>query len=263
MPNVATGIFAAGVNSPLDSLGEDLLIDGKLTFSVSLHLNGSMGLYFVPVGKTTTAMIHSDWATPSFGGEFLPGDRSVSNEGFSADWKVLDLNRSYGQVVHADNSQDINKMSSSVFGIKFIQPVDQYQQNLRSAKYGVLIILLTFVTVLFIEFIRKKAIASFHYLLVGLALVLFYALLLSMSEVWGFNLAYAVAALMTLVVIAFHMAAVLRSRKQGLLVGLILTFLYLFIFLLIRMESYSLLVGSLGLFAILAVIMYYARKIEV
>jgi inner membrane protein len=118
------------------------------------------------------------------------------------------------------------------------------------------------VVVLFIELIKKNPVNPFHYLLVGLALVLFYALLLSMSEIWGFNLAYVVAAFMTIVMIILHMGAILRNRKQGVLVGMLQAFLYLFVFLLIRMESYSLLVGSLGLFAILGVIMYYARKIR-
>ena len=210
----------------------------------------------------TTTTFRSDWSTPSFGGDFLPLSHDISDEGFSASWKVLDLNRSYGQVIGGDDSAAISMMSSSLFGVKFIQSVDQYQQNLRSVKYGILIILLTFVVVLFIELIRKKAVNPFHYLLVGLALVLFYALLLSMSEIWGFNLSYAVAALMTIVMITLHMAAILRNRKQGLLVGSLLAFLYVFVFLLIRMESYSLLVGSLGLFAILGVIMYYARKVK-
>lgn len=263
MPDVSTGIFSAGVNARLDSLDEDTWQSSSIPFSVSLYLNGSMGLYVVPVGKVTTTSFHSDWSTPSFGGDFLPVNRDITDNGFTADWKVLDLNRSYGQVVRADNSSDINMMASSLFGVKFIQAVDQYQQNLRSVKYGVLIILLTFVVVLFIELIRKKPVNPFHYLLVGLALVLFYALLLSMSEVWGFNLAYGVAALMTIGMITIHMGAVLRNYRQGLLVGSLLAFLYVFVFLLIKMESYSLLVGSLGLFAILAVIMYYARKIRV
>lgn len=153
-------------------------------------------------------------------------------------------------------------MASSRFGLQFIQAIDQYQQNMRSVKYAILIILLTFVVVFFIELIKKKSVNPFQYLLVGLALVLFYTLLLSMSEVWGFNLAYFVAALMTTALITIQMASVLKNKRQGLLIGLLLAFLYLFIFILIQMESYALLVGSLGLFAILAVIMYYSKKIK-
>lgn len=200
---------------------------------------------------------------PSFGGDFLPTNHHITDEGFTANWKVLDLNRSYGQVVRADDITAINQVASSLFGVKFIQSVDQYQQNLRSVKYAVLIILLTFVLVLFIELIKKNPVNPFHYLLVGLALVLFYALLLSMSEIWGFINAYIVAAFMTIAMITIHMIAILKNFKQGLLVGLLLAFLYIFVFILISMESYSLLVGSLGLFVILGTIMYYARKIKV
>lgn len=261
-PNVPSGIFAAGLNARTDSSAIATMRDGNVPFSVTLYLDGSMGLYVVPVGKVTTATFQSDWRAPSFGGDFLPADHEIGDEGFFANWKVLDLNRSYGQVVRGDDSSAINMVASSLFGVKFIQPIDQYQQNLRSVKYGILIILLTFVVVLFIELIKKNPVNPFHYLLVGLALVLFYALLLSMSEIWGFNLAYVVAAFMTIVMIILHMGAILRNRKQGVLVGMLQAFLYLFVFLLIRMESYSLLVGSLGLFAILGVIMYYARKIR-
>ncbi|MEA5045946.1 MAG: inner membrane CreD family protein, partial [Petrimonas sp.] len=147
-------------------------------------------------------------------------------------------------------------------GVRFIQAVDQYQQNMRSVKYAILIILLTFVAVFFIELLQKKSVNPFQYILVGLALVLFYTLLLSISEVLGFNLAYLVAATMTTLLIMAHMGSILKSRKQGFLIGALLAFLYLFIFILIQMESYALLVGSLGLFVFLAVIMYYSKKVK-
>lgn len=251
-------LFAVGLNAKIDSLNPE----SAFPFDVSLKLNGSQGLYIVPIGKTTTADIQSDWNTPSFDGEFLPETRKVENSGFTAQWKVFDLNRGFGQAFRADNSNAVNQMASSRFGVRFIQAVDQYQQNMRSVKYAILIILLTFVAVFFIELLQKKSVNPFQYILVGLALVLFYTLLLSISEVIGFNLAYFVAAGMTTLLIMLHMGSLLKNRKQGLLVGALLAFLYIFIFILIQMESYALLVGSLGLFAILAVIMYYSKKIK-
>lgn len=256
-------IFAVGLNTKLDSISGNYSDSEEVPFSLTLQLNGSQGLYVVPVGRTTTVKLTSNWATPSFSGEFLPETREVTDDGFTAQWKVLDLNRSYGQHVSATNQKDIDMMASSRFGVQFIQAVDQYQQNMRSVKYAILIILLTFVAVFFIELSRKhSAVNPFQYLLVGLALILFYTLLLSMSEVWGFNLAYIVAAVMTIVLITIHMGSVLRSRKMGLIIGGVLTFLYLFIFILIQMESYALLFGSLMLFAILAVIMYYSKRLK-
>lgn len=260
---VPYGLFTVGLNAKIDSLikpGSDS--QEALPFAISLKMNGSEGIYIVPVGKTTTADIKSDWATPSFDGEFLPQTREIDKTGFSAQWKVLDLNRSFGQVIRADNSNAINQMASSRFGVRFIQAVDQYQQNMRSVKYAILIILLTFVAVFFIELLQKKSVNPFQYILVGLALVLFYTLLLSISEMIGFNLAYLVAATMTTLLIMAHMGSILKSRKQGFLIGALLAFLYLFIFILIQMESYALLVGSLGLFVFLAVIMYYSKKVK-
>lgn len=261
-PTVSSGLFSTGLNVKLDSVAMSQLKQVSIPFTINLYLNGSQGLFIVPIGKTTSAKVISDWATPSFGGDFLPENHDVTTEGFSANWKVIDLNRSYGQIVHAENETAINQMATSAFGVKFIQSVDQYQQNKRSAKYGVLIILLTFLVVFFIEVLKKKEVNPFQYLLVGLALVLFYSLLLSLSEIWGFNLAYIVAAIMTTVLIVIHMSSILKNKNLGLFIGALLTFLYVFVFILIQMESYALLVGSLGLFCILAVIMYFSKKLE-
>lgn len=255
-------LFTVGLNAKIDSLNPDVTLQNAFPFSISLKMNGSQGLYIVPIGKATTAAIKSNWATPSFDGEFLPETREIDKSGFSAQWKVLDLNRSFGQVIRADNDNAVNQMASSRFGVRFIQAVDQYQQNMRSVKYAILIILLTFVSVFFIELLQKKSVNPFQYILVGLALVLFYTLLLSLSEVLGFNFAYLLAAAMTTILIMLHMGSILKNRKQGFFIGALLAFLYIFIFILIQMESYALLVGSLGLFAILAVIMYYSKKIK-
>ncbi len=262
-PSVSTGIFGAGLNVKLDSIALTGVKQEAIPFTVTLHLNGSEGFYITPIGKTTTAQLKSDWATPSFGGGFLPESHDVTKEGFKAQWKVIDLNRSFGQTVNAENETAINQMASSVFGVKFIQSVDQYQQNIRSVKYAILIILLTFVIVFFVEILKGQLVNPFQYLLVGLALVLFYSLLLSLSEIWGFNLAYFIAAIMTTALIILHMSSILQNRKQGMFIGALLAFLYLFVFILIQMESYALLVGSIGLFCILAVIMYYSKKLKI
>ena len=262
-PNISDGIFSTGLNVKLDSIIINEISNDSIPFSISLSLNGSQGLFIAPIGKTTTANVKSDWSTPSFGGDFLPENHEVTEDGFNAQWKVIDLNRSYGQTVNADNATEISKMASSVFGVKFIQTVDQYQQNIRSVKYAILIILLTFVIVFFIEVLKNKSVNPFQYSLVGLALVLFYSLLLSLSEVWGFNIAYIVAATMTTGLIILHMSSILKNKQEGLLIGLLLAFLYIFVFILIQMESYALLVGSLVLFCILAIIMYYSKKLKI
>jgi len=257
----AGSLFGQGMNAKMTFDEKDSPIySDLLPFSMSMKLNGSQGFYVVPVGKVTKVHLKSDWTSPGFDGNFLPDSRQIDQNGFTADWKILDINRSYGQIINGDDDASMSQMADSRFGVQFVQSVDQYRQNMRAVKYGILIILLTFVAVFFMEMIRKNAVHPFRYLLIGLALVLFYSLLLSLSEVLGFAPAYLIAAAMTAVLISIHLSSLLRSAKQGWLVGALLAILYAFIFMLIHMESYALLVGSLGLFVILALVMYFSKK---
>lgn len=256
-------LFGQGMNSKITFDIKDSQIPFKsLPFSLSLKLNGSQGFYVVPVGKVTKMHLKSDWTSPGFDGNFLPDSHHIDQNGFTADWKILDINRSYGQIINGDDDASMSQMAYSRFGVQFVQSVDQYLQNTRAVKYGILIILLTFVAVFFMEMLRKNAVHPFQYLLIGLALVLFYSLLLSLSEILGFSPAYLIAATMTAILISIHLSSILRSAKQGWLVGTLLAILYAFIFMLIHMESYALLAGSLGLFVILALVMYLSKKLN-
>ena len=151
---------------------------------------------------------------------------------------------------------------SSVFGVNLLLPVDQYQKTTRAAKNAYLVIILTFVICFFTEVIQRRDIHMFQYLLVGLALCLFYTLLLATAEHAGFTLAFALAAVMTVALVTAYMAGVLRARRTALTIGALLAGLYAYVFFLIQLESYALLAGSLGLFAILAVVMYFSQKIK-
>jgi len=233
-------------------------IHGPLEFSAAVELKGSGDLLFVPAGKTTTVRTTSSWPDPSFAGSYLPDVRTVMDSGFQADWRVLYLNRNFPQQ-WKDNQYDLNKSS---FGVNLIVPVDSYQQTTRSVKYSILIILLTFTAFFLIEWVYRKAIHSLQYLLVGFALCLFYTLLLSFSEYIGFNKAYLVAALATMLLIAWYVRSILRSSKMALFIGMLLTLLYGFIFTLIQLQDYALLMGSVGLFITLGIVMYFSRKIK-
>ena len=213
---------------------------------------------FVPAGKVTTVKAASSWPDPSFAGSYLPDLRTVKDSGFSADWKVLYLNRNYPQ----QWKNDVHEMDGSAFGVNLILPVDVYQQTTRSVKYSILIILLTFTAFFLIEWVYRRSIHSLQYVLVGLALCLFYTLLLSFSEYIGFNKAYLTAALATIVLIAWYVRSILRSGKMSLFIGALLTLLYGFIFTLIQLQDYALLMGSIGLFITLGVVMYFSRKIK-
>jgi len=245
--------FRSGVSAPIA-----FNKDNKIDFSFMLNLKGSEYLNFIPVGKETKVNLSSKCPNPNFQGSFLPNDREVSESGFTAEWKVLHLNRNYPQV-WTNNDQQIE---GSAFGVELRLDVDPYQKTMRSAKYAILFIAMTFLTFFFIEILGKKRIHPIQYILIGLVLILFYVLLLSMSEQFGFNVAYFIGSLAVILLVTIYTASVLRSNKQSMIMFTILTVLYGFIYIIIQMAEYSLLFGSIGLFLFLAAVMLASRKVD-
>lgn len=245
---------------PIEELNSD-----TSSYSVKLLMKGSNKLMFLPVGSTTTVALRSNCATPSFQGNFLPETRQVSDSGFSASWKVLALNRDFAQSVTrwgcGNNAHSVD-MSENEFGVMMKVPVLQYQQTTRCIKYAYLFIFLTFATVFFVEYRRQTPIHPVQYLLIGVALLVFYTLLLSFSEHIPFSWSYLIATLMTITLITVYLAGILKIRKTALMVGGLLLLLYLFIYVLLQLETYALLFGSLGIFVILAVLMYASQKVR-
>jgi inner membrane protein len=229
-----------------------------LHFSMSVKLKGSENLLFVPAGKQTDVAAQSSWNNPSFTGNYLPDLRNINDSGFTANWKVLYLNRNYPQQ-WKDKTYD---MAASSFGVNLIMPVDAYQQTTRAVKYAILCILLTFTAFFLIELIYSKTIHSLQYVLVGFALCIFYTLLLSFSEYISFNSSYLVAAVATILLIGLYVKSILQSFRMALFITSLLTAMYGFIFILIQLQDYALLMGSVGLFITLAVVMYFSRKIK-
>lgn len=234
----------------------------KLPYEMRIKLKGSQAIYFTPLGKTTQVKLKANWGTPSFDGNFLPEKRDITEKDFSAQWQVLNLNRNYSQVLVNSKSANIRDIEDSNFGVNLKIPVEQYQQSLRSAKYAILIILLTFTVIFFTEIMEKTRIHALQYLLVGLALCLFYSLLLSMSEHIGFSPAYGVASLLTIALVGGYMQGIIKKKKPALIMVGLLGILYIYIFILIQLETFALLAGSLGLFVILALVMYFSKKID-
>lgn len=228
-------------------------------FKIEMSLRGSGSLFFTPVGKVTAVKITSPWADPSFTGAFLPNQKTVSASGFEATWKVLNLNRNYPQQWTSDQKTSID---DSVFGVDFLLPVDNYQKSERSVKYAILFIALTFLTVFFIEMRQSNRVHPFQYALIGLALVIFYTLLVSISEHLEFNSAYFISAFLTIGLTALYARSLFNSVRMSLLVGGTMTLLYGFLFVVLQQQDYALLIGSLGLFAILAAVMYFSRRIN-
>ena len=250
----SSDVVRSGINAQLPLSAEE----NKHSFELSLNLKGSQLLYFTPVGKITDVTISSAWNNPSFNGAFLPDNREVSENGFSANWNVLHLNRNFPQAWVGSRYS----LSDAAFGIDLLLPVDNYQKSYRSIKYALLFIGFTFLVFFFIEVLNKQFIHPIQYILVGVALVVFFTLLVSISEHVKFNTAYIISALATLLLISGYVKAILKSNRLTLLITGILTILYTFIFVIIQLQDYALLIGSIGIFVILGLVMYFSRKID-
>jgi len=236
----------------------------NLPFNYTLDLNGSDELSFLQLGKTTDVEVSSNWNSPSFDGRSLPDSRKISDSGFNAHWRMLYYNRPFPQQWAADDTllNSGAKQQEATFGVKLRLPVDEYQKTTRTSKYSILIILLTFVSLFLTELIRKQKIHSFNYILIGAAMIIYYTLLLSFSEQIGFNAAYLIASVATVALIATFIASLLKNKLAALLFSLILSVFYIFIFVIIQLEDFALMIGSIALFIIVALLMYFSRKIN-
>jgi len=250
-PNAA---LAEGLSLPVR-------VDAQTPVNFSMHtdLRGSERLYFTPVGKTTEATLKAPWKDPAFDGQYLPTETpNVNDKGFTAKWKIL-------PVSHAFPQQWKDKgvtLTDAAFGAKLIQPVDGYAKTERSVKYAILFIALTFTIFFFLEILKRKHIHPLQYLLVGFALSIFYTLLLSISEYTGFNIAYLIATAATITLIGLYVRSIFKDLKTALGFTSALGALYGYIFILIQLQDYALLFGSIGLFVIVAIMMYYSGKID-
>ncbi len=277
---------AEGMIAPLKIDSADGL--KNVQFSAVIDINGSEQLFFTPVGKSTTVNISSSWQDPSFTGSMLPQKTEINNNGFTATWKSMTHKRNFPQQwvddafrfdyyfpvepTASETEQAIrsnykiagpgSSVAQSSFGVNLFIPVNGYQKTLRTVKYALLCILLTFTAFFLIETAHKKSVHPFQYGLIGLALILFYTLLLSISEYTGFNTAYGIASLATIGLIAWFVKSVLQSGRATTVLSLVLVLIYSYIFSLLQLQDYSLLLGSIGLFITLAVVMYFSRKLH-
>ena len=247
-------VLSSGVSTPVDLSGSDQSID----FMLKLNVRGSQAIHFLPIGKETVAEVRSDWANPSFEGSFLPSSHDISESGFSATWKVLDFNRNYPQQWVGTSHQ----LGSHTFGLKLFATVDEYTKNTRSAKYAFLLISLSFLVFFFFEIINGLNIHSIQYVFIGLAISIFYVLLLSLSEHIGFNGAYWISTAATVGLVTAYGSAILKDTRRTGVLAAVLAGLYTFIFIILQLEDYALLAGSIGLFAVLAIAMLLSRKID-
>jgi inner membrane protein len=263
---VAADAYAgsAGISTgvPLAALRES----STIPFRLALTLAGSSQLSFLPLARKADITVRSRWPHPKFEGAPAPLDPSISDEGFSAKWSVLEINRAFGQSWY-DSQVRAGMPAEAAFaqnavGVSFYEPVDVYQRNYRAVHYAVLLIAITFLTFFLWEHVSGLAIHGMQYLLVGLALALFYLLLLALSEHVSFDVAYAISAGALVALITIYLTGVLRSLPLALGAGTGLATLYTMLYWILRSEDYSLLMGALLLFGVLAILMIATRRID-
>ena len=270
VPGTGTTLLGAGVQAPL-ALSDGAAVQ-PLEFQIELQLQGTSDFQITPVGRETHVMLTSDWPHPSFVGEFLPRAREVTDAGFSAEWQTsyfatnleeaLSRCKVDGAVPADPKDQSCADFAGRHFGVSFIDPVDQYLKSERAVKYGFLFIALTFAGFFLMEVLRRVSVHPVQYGLVGLALAMFFLLLLSFSEHIGFTAAFVVSALACVGVITFYVTHVLGSRAQGAGFGASLAALYALLYAILSSEDYALLTGSVLVFALLTLVMVLTRRVN-
>lgn len=253
---VQNEVFKKGISFPFPIADIDKFSG---VFNLTFKLKGSEGLYFSPVGKTTSVALTSSWTAPSFKGNFLPNEREIGDNGFTAEWVVTHLNRNFPQAW----TGGVFLPENDAFGADLMLEIDHYKKAERSAKYGLLFILITFFVLIIIEIRSSERIHIFYYVLVALALILFFSLLSALSEHLGFNPAYLIASVATIgLLTAFFRSLVSKNWVIVVISGLLST-LYLFIFILLALKDYAYLAGNIGLFVLLAALMMASSKYRI
>ena len=229
-------------------------------FSASIEFNGSAHVALAPAGESTEVRISGDWPDPSFQGAWLPTDREISASKFSADWKIPHLGRNFPQSWRGDSKAE--EIDAAMFGVALLSPVDAYRMTIRSLKYALLFLTLTFVTAWLFEVLAGARLHPIHYVLIGAAMILFYLLELALSEHIGFAAAYSIAATAVVLVNGGYAWSILSSMsKAGILAGTLVA-LYTCLYVLLQVQDYALLAGAIGIFIVLAGIMYVTRNVD-
>jgi inner membrane protein len=262
------GPYPRGVHAALPANTEQA---GPLKLTLDLELMGTEKIALVPLGSDTQVTLHSNWPHPSFGGQFLPAERQVSDAGFQARWRVSALASSAQQDMVKLASQCQGSgcpvptdrvMSLETLDVRFIDPSNTYALSERATKYGLLFIGLTFLAVGLFEFMKSLRVHPVQYLLVGAAITIFFLLLVSLSEHMPFECAYAAAAAACVLLLMFYASYILHSVWRGLPLGLGIAVLYGLLFVLLQMEQAALVIGAMALFCVLACIMVLTRRID-
>ena len=227
---------------------------GAPEFTLNMGLNGANEMSFSPSARQTNITLISDWPHPSFSGDFLPKEREVREDGFSASWEIPHLARDAAQVSRG------HERARSYFGVRFYNPVDIYQKTQRAVKYGILFVALTFLSVFLTERLTARPVHAAQFVLIGISQCVFFLLLLSLAEQIGFTPSYLAAGSATVGLITFYGATGLGLGRKWWSLGASLTVLYATLYLILRSTDYALLAGSLLAFIAVAVVMMLTRR---
>jgi inner membrane protein len=250
---------------PLPVLAAPLTVtevsDHRQGFDLTYEVAGTQSLGFLPLARAVRVAVRGNWPDPGFTNGFLPLEHAINAQGFTATWQVLNLNRSYGDRWFQDSTPEATLLASG-FGVELVQPVDIYQRCMRAVKYGGLFIAFSFLTLFLVETLLRRPLHPIQYGLMGLALSVFYLLLLALAEQLGFLAAYVLAAAALCTLMGGYLAGALARARAGAVAVAVFAAVYGLLYLLVTSESYALLAGSLALFALLTTVMLLTRKVN-
>lgn len=256
------GANEAALGSGIHALLGHGLASKPHAFRLTLALGGTRSIDFVPLARNTHVSLAGQWPHPSFLGRFLPTTRRVTERGFTADWKVSDLASDAPRAYLACRGNECSSMHAERFGVALIEPIDVYVQSQRAVSYGFLFVGLTFLVFLLFELIAALRVHPMQYMLVGLALAVFFLLLFALAEHMTFALAYVIAAIACIALITFYVSHLLRSPRRAAVFSTYLVALYGALYMLLHSEDDAMLLGALLVFAMLTVTMVLTRRMD-
>jgi len=251
------GFSSSGIYAALEGF-----TDEESSFDISIAIQGGRLVRILPMGQDTRAEVSADWASPSFQGSFLPGSSTITDSGFDASWNISYLSRDIPLFWKTEGESGRRDYSDSLFGVNFFRAIDTYSLNTRAVKYAILFLVVPFLTLFLLEVFTKKKIHPVPYLLSGIANVIFYLLLLSLSEQMPFYLAYLIAAAAVIILLTLYSRSLLPSWNKSWYMGLVVTISYILLYAVLNAESYALLIGSVGAFTVVALVMFLTRKLN-
>lgn len=257
-PNRYNNYNNSGKSSGIHLNVDEALLDQSMKFEIDLAINGSRALEIVPSGKTTEVSMTSNWPHPGFNGRFLPETRNITETGFDAKWTVPNLARGISAVSFGTQISN----ADSIIEVSFVKPLKFYQLVSRTLKYAVAFFSLVFLAIFILELTGKNPIHWIQYILTGLAMVVFYILLLALAEQVGFDIAYILASIATTGLIAWYVGNALASRNAIYVIASVVGLTYAIMYLILKEDEYALLIGAIIAFAAIAMTMFATRNVD-